>query len=74
MGAVFSAIGDCIMTVVNAIASVIMAIVNGIVAVIGAIVTFLTCGYCGRHRSTTTGTTGRSSYRWGRRRPVTSTI
>jgi hypothetical protein len=43
-------IGGCIMAVVNGIGNILHAIISGIVSFFGIIISFLTCGYCGRHR------------------------
>ncbi|KAI1392288.1 uncharacterized protein F4822DRAFT_425497 [Hypoxylon trugodes] len=66
---IFRTIGNVIMAIVTGIGSILQAIISGIVTFFGIIVSFLTCGYCGRHRSTrTTGTTTGTRRGWGRRR------
>ncbi|KAI0003912.1 hypothetical protein F4779DRAFT_621661 [Xylariaceae sp. FL0662B] len=55
---VFRTIGSVIMAIVTGIGSILQAIIGGIVAFFDIIVSFLTCGYCRRHRTTTGTTTG----------------
>lgn len=47
-------IGGCIMAVISGIGGILQAIISGIVSFCGIVVSFLTCGYCGKRRRTTT--------------------
>jgi threonine dehydrogenase-like Zn-dependent dehydrogenase len=49
------------MGIVNTIGRVCKAIIDGVVTVIDVIISCLTCGYCGRRRRMTRGTTTRRS-------------
>lgn len=61
IGDVFRSIGACLMGIVNTIGRVCKAIIDGVVTVIDVIISCLTCGYCGRRRRMTRGTTTRRS-------------